>query len=183
MPVVRRRKLRVTLWILAALAVTSLVLVAVSWRDLLVRHHLGALRRDPTGFVSFLDAPEDTVKALALKAFVREPAGQQAVVSRFIDDFHKARTDHLSRKEHRDSTEFTWALENVEKAVIGICGASDVPESLKFSGELCWAESEESCMFPCLPFSPRAALFHLLRECYGARVELRGYPGLTMEVL
>jgi hypothetical protein len=180
---VRRRKLRVIPWILAAGGVASLVLVAVSWRDLLVRYHLWALRRDPAGFVSFLDAPEDTVKALALKAFVREPAGQQALVSRFIDDFHKARTDHFSRKEHQDSTEFTWALENVEKAVIGIRGASDVPESLKFWGELCWAESEESCMFPCLPFSPRVSLFKLLSECYGARVELRRYPGLTMEVL
>src|SRR5688572_27737434 len=101
MPVVRRRKLRVTLWILAALAVTSLVLVAVSWRDLLVRHHLGALRRDPTGFVSFLDAPEDTVKALALKAFVREPAGQQVVVSRFLDDFEQAHTQGGGKSSRR----------------------------------------------------------------------------------
>jgi hypothetical protein len=80
----RNRKFRVISWILAAGAATSLVLVAVSWGDLLVRYHLEALRRNPPAFLSFLDAPAGTVKDLALKAFVREPAGRQAVVSRFL---------------------------------------------------------------------------------------------------
>jgi len=179
-----RRKFHVIPWILAAGAAASLVLVAVSWRDLLVRYHVEALRRNPPAFLSFLDAPADSAKNRALEEFVREPMGLQAVVSRFLEDFEQARKEHLVKLQSRG---FRFgpdeALEDLDAALVGFGGIAPIHPRFVFWGELRWGDKEQGGLFDCPDDTYIVSLSKLLKKCRGASLELPRYPCLRVEVL
>ena len=184
----RERKSRWILWVLGAGAAAAVVALAVSWQDILVRYHLEALRRNPQAFLSFLDAPAGTAKNRALEEFVREPRGQQAVVSRFLEDFEQARKEDLVQLQSRVGRGYRpvehEALGELDAALVGFRGTAPGRRRFAFWLEFhCGWGMEGGRYFDCPDDSYIVSLSKLLKKCRGVSLELPRYPSLRVEVL